>query len=75
MSAYYSRIILYAFRYLLFSKLCWHNLSRPTLRTAFVDTVKMNYSGTSLNGPSQKRTTSLERTNTKAPIDFSMHLM
>ena len=31
MLAYYSRIILYAFRYLLFSKLCWHNLSRPSL--------------------------------------------
>ena len=26
------------------------------------------YSGTSPNGPSQKRTTSLERTNTKAPV-------
>ena len=33
------------------------------------------YSGTSHNGPSQKRTTSLERTNAKAPIDFSMQLM
>ena len=33
------------------------------------------YSGASLNGPSQKRTTSLERTHTKAPIDFSMLLM
>ena len=32
-------------------------------------------SGASLNGPSQKRTTSLERTHTKAPIDFSMLLM
>ena len=31
MLAYYSRIILYAFRYLLFSKLCSHNLSRPTV--------------------------------------------
>ena len=29
------------------------------------------YSGASLNGPSQKRTTSLEWTHTKAPIDFS----
>ena len=37
--------------------------------------LQCSYSGTSLNGPSQKRTTSLERTNTKAPIDFSMHLM
>ena len=33
------------------------------------------YSGASLNGPSQKRTTSLERTHTNAPIDFSMLLM
>ena len=32
------------------------------------------YSGASLNGPSQKRTTSLERTHTKAPINFSMLL-
>ena len=30
LSAYYSRTILYAFRCLLFSKLCWHNLSKPT---------------------------------------------
>ena len=29
MLACYSRIILYAFRYLLFSKLCSHNVSRP----------------------------------------------
>ncbi len=34
-----------------------------------------SYSGASLNGPSQKRPTSLERTPTKAQIDFSMHLM
>ena len=29
-STYYSSIILNSFGYLLFPKLCWHNLSRPT---------------------------------------------
>ena len=33
--AYYSSIILYALGYLLFPKLCWPNLSMPTLRMAF----------------------------------------
>ena len=33
------------------------------------------YSGASHNGPSQKRPPTLQRTNTKAPIDFSIYLM
>ena len=37
--------------------------------------LKWWYSGTSLNGPSEKRPTSLQRTLTKGRIDFSMYLM
>ena len=33
------------------------------------------YSGTSLNGPSEMRTTSVQRTARKAPFDFSMRLV
>ena len=33
------------------------------------------YSGTSINGPSQKRTTSQKRTVTKAPIETAIELM
>ena len=35
----------------------------------------MYYSGTSLNGPSEMRTTSVQRTARKAPFDFSMRLV
>ncbi len=34
-----------------------------------------SYDETSLNGPSEMRTTSVERTGQKAPIDFSIQLM